>query len=93
MILAHGCVGARAQPLEIALLLTSNTRLAGFTWNGRGSLINSAQEVIKKIPQLTVKHFPQLPDRSVKSGGHQALLPGNEGQDKRKLAQIAPGEV
>lgn len=41
LILAHRCVGARAQTLEIALLLTSNTRLAGFAGDGRGSLINS----------------------------------------------------
>lgn len=40
-------------PYKIAFLLTSNTRLAGFTRNGRGSLINCSYEVIKINPQPT----------------------------------------
>lgn len=55
LFLTHRCVGVGAQPLEIALLLTSSTRLAGFTRNGRGSLINRTYEVIKINSQLTLK--------------------------------------
>lgn len=53
------CVGVSAQPLEIALLLTSSTRLSGFTRNGRGSLINRTYEVIKINPQPTYTEAEQ----------------------------------
>lgn len=59
LFLTHRCVGVSAQPLEIALLLTSSTRLAGFTRNGRGSLINRAYEVIKITPQPTYTEAEQ----------------------------------
>lgn len=51
------CVSA--QPLEIVLLLTSNTTLAGFTRNGSGSLINHTHEVIKITPQPTYTQAEQ----------------------------------
>ena len=57
--MTHRCVGVSAQPLEIALLPTSNTRLAGFTRNGRGSLINRTYEKIKINPQPTYTEAEQ----------------------------------
>lgn len=59
LCLSHRCVDVSAQPLEITLLLTSNTRLAGFTRNGRGSLINRIYEVIKINPQPTYTEAEQ----------------------------------
>lgn len=51
------------------------------------------KQISVTILQSEVFKIVMLPERGFWWGGCQSVLPGNKGQDKKKLPHISPGEV